>query len=469
MATKQIRFDILQISFIRKLIRSPAVPLVFQVLTFLLVVILAVIGFRVGTDMPAEDLLTLRKTNLTTLLVWGLWWPAMIIAMVAFGRVWCMVCPLEMLSRLGDALARRLGLPRLTMGKFLRSGWMMLAGYFVLQIGVAFFLLHRLPHATAILLIALASSAFFVGLVFRGPRAFCRGFCPAGAVLSVYARHTPIQLEMIDPDVCATCETKDCIKESNRYRLDARSCPSLLRPFDRTVSDVCVLCLQCAKVCPHDNVGFGLVSADAPIRRRQLLRPFEAAFVLFAFGFLTHEIVEDVHFGDQIFAFVPEHLAAWLGVQTAWVEKLWYLGLFQVLFWTVLVAIAYLAGHKGKLGTLLLAAATGAAPVVAVAHVAKATAKLTGWVGYLPGALADPNGMTTFRHFVSHPTDMPAALLGPMVAGWLGLVLLVVIAHRSMGWIRKLPRQTLTAAWVGLAGALVLFAADLSLWAFGIQ
>ena len=91
-----------------------------------------------------------------------------------------------------------------------------------------------------------------------------RFFCPAGALLSVYGRQTPLQLEARDPEVCETCATKDCIQEENRNKLDKRSCPSLLRPLDRKPSDGCVLCLQCVKVCPHDNMGVGIVAADAP-------------------------------------------------------------------------------------------------------------------------------------------------------------------------------------------------------------
>ncbi len=468
MAEPRIRFDVLRNKVVRTMVQHPAFPLVLQVLTLVIVVTLAVIGLGVGRGMPEESLLTLRKTNLTSYLVWGLWWPAMIIAMVAFGRVWCTICPLELLSRVGDALARKLNLPRLALGRFLRAGWFMLAGYLLLQIGVAFFQLHRMPHHTALLLLALPISALLVGLLFRGPRAYCRAFCPAGAVLSVYGRLTSVQLETRNQDVCDQCSTKDCIKESNRFRFDARSCPSLLRPFDRKASDACVLCFQCAKVCPHDNIGFGSVSAEAPVRRKQLLRPFEAAFVIFAFGFLTHEIVEDVHWGDAVFAWVPEHVASWLHGHTGWMENLWYLGGFQLVFWSLLAAVAYAAGHKGKLRDLFLGAATGAAPVVAVTHLAKATAKIAGWLGYLPGALADPKGLRTFHDLTSGAMTTPPVLFGTNVAGWLGLILVTIMALKSRGWIGKLPKESLVAARVGLVAATLLFATDLALWALGI-
>gem|GEM_PF-4343931 len=34
-------------------------------------------------------------------------------------------------------------------------------------------------------------------------------------------------------EVCASCRTKDCVREEHRYRLAARSCPSVITPFQR--------------------------------------------------------------------------------------------------------------------------------------------------------------------------------------------------------------------------------------------
>ena len=43
------------------------------------------------------------------------------------------------------------------------------------------------------------SGALVTGLVFRQPRSFCKAFCPSGALLSVYGRYNPVQLEARDP------------------------------------------------------------------------------------------------------------------------------------------------------------------------------------------------------------------------------------------------------------------------------
>jgi len=149
----------------------PGFPILLQGAALVAVGWLAANGIGLGTGMPADDLMTLRKTNLTTLVVWGLWWPGMIAVALALGRVWCTVCPMELVNRIGDALARKVGWPRGRLSAFLRAGWMTVALYLVLQLFVAGLSIHRVPHFTAILLLSLIGLALFPVLCFgRGVR-----------------------------------------------------------------------------------------------------------------------------------------------------------------------------------------------------------------------------------------------------------------------------------------------------------
>jgi len=420
-------------------------------------------GFGIGQD--AGNPLILRKTNLATLTVWGLWWPAMIALALAAGRLWCAVCPMELVNRLALVAGRALGLRQIRLGRTLRAGWIAVALYLLLQFLVAGLSIHRVPHDTAVFLVTLLGLALVTGLVFRDTRSFCRGFCPAGALLSVYGRNTPIQLEMRDPAVCVDCATLDCIAVANRHRFDARSCPSLLLPFDRDPSSGCVLCLQCAKVCPHDNVGFGLAAADSPIRRRTLLRPSEAAFVMIALGFVMHEVVGEVAWADAVFHAVPFAFAArFPGVPVGWLEAIWFLAIAPALFWFAIAAAARLAGCRGTPGRLLTAAATGAAPVVAAAHLGKAAAKFAAWSGYLPLAIRDPRGLDTLRDIGDGDLAAPVAWAGLSSIGWCMLLLTAVIAVRSWSGARHPAPASPPAARTGLAGASLLFAAVFTAW-----
>jgi len=461
----QFHVNLLACRPIRAFVRNAAFPVALQAIALAGVLFYIWNGWGIGLRHGAAELMTLRKTNLTTLFVWGLWWPGMIALALVLGRAWCTVCPMELANRLGDWVARQVGWPRARLGRWLRAGWLIVVAYLALQVLVAGISIHRIPHHTAVMLIVLLAGALGAGLVFREPRAFCKSLCPAGALLSVYGRYTPAQLDVRDPEVCGKCQTRDCVAAANRDRFDKRSCPSLLRPYAREQSDGCVLCFQCAKVCPHDNVGFGLARATAGVRRHRLLLPFEAAFVMFAAGFVAHDVIAEVKWLDEIFHVVPKALQQLApAVKFGWFEALWFLVLFPLALWTAAAVVAYAVGGRQRLGALLLAAATGAAPVVAVAHLAKSAAKVASWGGFLPLALADPAGVETFQRIGDKALAAPAPWVGLPPLGWAMLILLALVAWRSLRWIREASGEAARAAYAGLGVTAAFFAATLLVW-----
>lgn len=463
MPPARLSLDLLSFRPVRRLLGSPAFPLALQILALVGVIALAINGWGIGPDASAAELKTLRKTNLTTLVVWGLWWPGMIATALLLGRAWCTVCPMELVSRLGDAAARRLGLRRLPLGSALGAGWAVVAAYLTLQLLVAGASIHRVPHYTALLLLALLGTALAAGLLVREPRGFCRSLCPAGVLLSVYGRFTPVQLDVKDPDVCAACATRDCVSAARRDRLDARSCPSLLRPFARSPSDGCVLCLQCAKTCPAENVGLGLATTASPLRSPAPLRAAEAVFVVIASGFVTHELAGEVPWLEGIFHRVPQALG--LGLPFGWIEAVWFLVAFPATLWLVVAGAARLAGHRGGARELLLAAATGAAPVVAVAHLAKALAKLASWGGFLPLALRDPRGLDTLGALGAKALPAPGPLVPLSVVG--ALVLCGLAALAVWSWRRQRTGAHVVAGRAGVLATAALFGAVLTVWVRG--
>ncbi len=464
----RFRVDLLRWGPTRGLLRWRWFPIGIQLLLVAVVVGLAINGFGVGEGYTAAELKTLRKTNLTTLVVWGLYWPGMIAVALAAGRIWCTVCPMELVHRTADALARVVGWPRARLPRLLRAGWITLALYLLMQVLVATIALHRLPHATAWLLVSLLGLAFASGLLFRHPRAFCTAFCPAAALLSVYGRFTPFQLDSRDGRVCDDCRSRDCVRADNRHRLDGRSCPSLLRPYRREASDGCVMCLQCSRSCPHDNVGLGLARPAAPVRRTRPLRAYEAGFALIATGFVAHEVFGEAPGLDPYFHHVP----AWLGEALGWMpfrwwEGLWYLALFPALVWGTFLLIARLVRRRQSTGALLIAAATGAAPVIAVAHLAKALAKLAGWAPYLPGALADPAGHATFAALAGGALARPTPLVPLTPIGWFSLLCAVGIAVLSWRWVKELDPGTRGVARAALVVSALLMMGVIASWSAG--
>jgi len=463
----RFRVDWIRHRAARALALHPLFPLILQMVMLAGLALLVFFGLGVGADTDAATLSTLRKTSLTTLVVWGLWWPAMIAVAMSLGRAWCLVCPMELVNRCADEAARKTGWPRLRMGRLLRAGWLIVLVYMILQWSVAVFHIHRVPHFTALLLVVLLVTALVSGLIFREPRSFCKGFCPAGALLSAYGRLSPVGIDIRDPETCKECDTRDCVQETLRHRFHARSCPSLLRPFAREASDGCVLCLQCAKVCPHDNVGVGVLSTEAPQRREALLRPAEAAFVLMVFGFVSHEVIGELPWLDTWFHAAPSGLArAFPSIGFGWFEAAWFLVLFPACFWLLVLGFVRLFRAGDSLVKTLQVIATGAAPAVAGAHLAKAVAKFVSWGGHLPQAMRDPRGLDTLEGLHAGSITPPGRLLSLEIVGWVLTALLLVLAVRTWSRVRHLEAKDRLAARTGLAFAWAFFTVVLLAWSF---
>jgi hypothetical protein len=198
------------------------------------------------------------------------------------------------------------------------------------------------------------------------------------------------------------------------------------------------------------------------------LLPFEAAFAMIAAGFVTHELVGEVAWLEERFHAVPTALSAAIpALGFGWAEAIWFLALFPLLLWSAAALAARLRGQNGPLSRVLIAAATGAAPVIAVAHVAKALAKLASWAGFLPLALADPRGLDTLHALSSGAVSAPARLVGLGVVGWGVLVVMLVVGARSWRWTRDAAADALPAARAGFAVAVLVFSGVLVVWASG--
>jgi len=442
-AARRFRFNVLNSTFVRKAVKNPLFPYVFQVAALGVGVWLIVVGFRAGRPGPrGSDLAAvIGKTNAATLIVWGLWWPGLVLLTLLLGRVWCTMCPLELVSNLARRYARQVMMFRgLSRPAWVRDGFIVFAWYWLLQFLAVSFGLHGSPLYTSRLLIALLGLAVVAGVLFNKPRAFCESICPAALLLNLYNRFTPIALTNVDPGVCRRCVTKDCVRDRNRTKWDARSCPSLLRPYDLKSKDPCVLCFQCAKVCPNGNIGFGAVNPAASPVTPAPPTPLPLAAALFVFmaaGFVPHDLFADVPFADQIFHAVPQ----WLTDQVRrpswfrWFEAVWFAGILPGLVFGVVWLADLLFKTRHRLTEFAGRVALFLVPVLAAGHAMKALVKLNAWCLYLPGALSDPKGRATAEKITGNVLVPPPSLLPePLAAGIASaaLVLAVVYALRKV-------------------------------------
>ncbi|MDP6457272.1 MAG: 4Fe-4S binding protein [Candidatus Marinimicrobia bacterium] len=92
---------------INKLFRLTWFPLAFQLFTLVVFIMLIIGGLQANTG-DIEFAKELRNTNLSNLIVWSYWWPLIVLSAIFLGRVWCTVCPMELVT----SLAAKVGYKR---------------------------------------------------------------------------------------------------------------------------------------------------------------------------------------------------------------------------------------------------------------------------------------------------------------------------------------------------------------------
>lgn len=462
--------DLMRLRVVRALIQSKGFPYLFQVASLAALLGLAVLGWGLYTPEGANAKL-FAKSNLVTLVIWGIWWPVMVWAAVLFGRVWCAVCPLELVSNISERLGRLVGIPQRALRKWMLSGGVMLALYVLIQLLVAGAHINRVPAYTSMFLLALFAAAATVGLFFKD-RAFCRGFCPVGLLLSVYGRGGTFAVRSGEKSVCSACPDKACKSGHNRQWLDARSCPSLLNPPQLDASRDCLLCGQCLKSCGHENMSLLLRMPYPATDRRELTASWPTTlFIMVVSGFVLWELTTEWPAAEAIFVALPERLAAWIGLE-AWsglVSGLWALLLVPITLWTAAALTAKLAGDTRPVLLFWRQVALPISLVVAAGHMSKGLAKLASWIVYLPYALDNPTGLDTIAQFGAKTVLQPQPLISMAVAGGIGTVLVVagfVLACRELRLVNSSVRRRHYLP-LGMAAALAL--AVIVGWPFGVH
>jgi cytochrome c oxidase assembly factor CtaG len=264
------RIDLLRVPVLGAALRSLAARRVAQAVMLLL-----------AAALIADGLLGPRMSpmNLAGVLPWTYWRGLVVIALLAVGNVFCMVCPF-MLPR---ALAKRLLPARRVWPRWLRGKWLAVALLAAYLCAYEVFGLWDAPRLTAAIALSYFAAALLIDGVFRGA-AFCKHVCPIGQFQFIQATVSPFTIAARRLDVCRACAGADCVR-GNAVR---RGCElDLFVPEKRGNLD-CTLCLDCVRACPHDNVGLLAVAPGAELAidpprsslRRLSERPDIAALAL---------------------------------------------------------------------------------------------------------------------------------------------------------------------------------------------
>jgi len=386
--------NLLNVKLVRNLLASRWFPFVPQVMILITFGFIIAGGWGVSTS-DAALAKVLRNTNLSNLLVWSYWWPVIIVIAILIGRVWCTVCPMELVS----TLAARIGLRRRVPG-FFRSGWVITIFFtLILLVGIHALSLHRLPHRMAIYMLMLLMVALVCGLVFE-KRAFCSYVCPVGHLLGLYAMISPFEWRADDLIKCKECKTRDCSARENYYRLIGHSCTSNLSPPTIKDNRDCLLCTQCLKVCPHKNIRFSTRKPYADFFSGIELKTAQAAFVLLVSGFVVYEILSEWPKSGAIVTWAPDQLIEVLGITgsavTGFFSATVMFILYPVILFSVVVVLSkFLSRTSAGDIAITRTFALLLVPTMAAAHLIKAVLKMTSRIPYWNHVFADPTGRQT--------------------------------------------------------------------------
>lgn len=413
---------------INKLMSVKGFPTLAKLVMFLVMIFLIVTGFMAYSD-DAFFLKQLRYTNLANLLVWSYWWPVIVLLAVVFGRVWCLVCPVELIA----SWLPRIGFKR-SRPNWVLSGWMITVFFIlILFFGIEILEIHRNPAFMAVYLLTIIGVAVLVGLIYE-KNTFCRYFCPVGYLLGIYSRLASWGWKVKKQDVCDSCKDKSCISKFDLYNLESKSCGVDLQAFQLNTSTDCILCGGCRKVCSKGNTegkagrpnpGYYRTGFARGLFNLNPLKPAEVAFIFVVSGFVLNEILTEYGLTNIIMSVVSGMLPQSLGVTNSTLFSLLSaLELYVIIpfiFWALPYGISLLWGLRLKLGDYLKYYSLVFIPLMAAAHISKSILKTTSRLPYLDFAFMDIRGMETAKKISEGDIE-----LGTMLP-WTNVVVTVFI------------------------------------------
>jgi len=444
------RVDLLRLPGLRALLRQRWFPLVLQapvVLLFLLVVAAGLFG------NPAPG------RNIAPVLTWTVWWASLVLLILFLGKVWCTACPWMALADWLGKLIPRLDLP---WPRALRNIWpatflFVLLTWLELGYGVT-----EKPWLTATLGLAMVAFAASTLLVFER-KGFCRYACLVGRVSGLYSTFASTELRAADLDVCRRCVTKDC------YRGNEYGAPCPTHEFLGTMQEntYCILCMECVKSCPEDNVALNLRTWGADLLESVRPRKDEAYLAVIMLSMTAfHGLTMTLTWDRLVQGIDAATGMGWLAAFSVGMAGMLLLPLAA--YYAVCILMTWFAGdRRHDARTLFVRFAYSLLPIALFYHLAHNLQHILYEGKKLVRIASDPFGWG-WNLFGTAQMAVDAVL--PLEVGWalqvtlilVGHVYAIVIAHRTAWSLYDDPRVA-TASQIPMLAAMLLFSFQ-SLW-----
>jgi len=392
---------------INRILLRGYMPVSLKYISLIAYTLLIITGLSAFSTDPAV-LQQLRNTNLGNLVVWSYWWPAIVFLAIFFGRIWCMVCPVEVVT----TFFARIGLKR-KRPAWLLSGWVITAFYmFILLAGIQGFAIHRNPYYMSMYLLMIAGVSVIIGSIYE-KNTFCRYVCPVGYLLGLYSRFSFFGWRVKDVRTCKTCRDKSCIHRSFRYNLNMKSCGVDLYPAVISDNSDCILCAGCMKTCANHqsqpdsarpNPMLTYIGFANDLFKLKPLKVAEMVFVLVVSGFVISEIWSEWSVTGGFLEYLPGMLVGPLPVPgkagTVLVKGLSLFLFFPLIIWLLPFLISRLCGSGLRIKEYFLNYGIAFIPIIAAAHLGKSVLKTTSRIPYFEHLTDDISGNSTAEKII---------------------------------------------------------------------
>lgn len=320
----QPRFNLLALPGIGRLLRWRWGRLLFQFPLLLLALLLIYDGFT-GAVLASQ--------NLATVAAWIHYRGIVILVLLFLGNLFCMSCPFT----IPRTLAHRLSRYGRRWPRKLRNKWVAIA-----MLVLIFFLYEWLDLWASPLLTAWVIVAYFVAaLVLESLFAespFCKYVCPLGTFNFASSTVSPLQISVANHEVCQTCEGKECVNGSQ----EVLGCGTELFPPQIKSNMDCILCLDCARACPYDNVALIARPPLQEVSSGGWPRRWDLTFLILVF---TVAGLSNAFGMVPPFFVLQQRLSAWLTMGSEFVLLAIIFGIINIL---VPLVIIYLIGVSSR-------------------------------------------------------------------------------------------------------------------------
>ena len=261
------RRDLLRAPLLGRLLRARRGRLCLQI-PFLLVALLLIYDGFTGPPLAAQ--------NLATVGVWVHTRGFVILALLLFGNLFCMGCPFT----IPRTVAVRFSGRGRRWPRALRNKWLAVAVFVGFLFAYEWLDMWASPALTAWVIIGYFVGAFVLEAAFA-ESPFCKYVCPLGTFNFAASTVSPTQITVRDHDVCRTCVGKECVNGSPTVL----GCGTELFPPTLRSNLDCILCLDCARACPYDNVALTIRPRERELVENAWPRRWDVSFLIMVFAF----------------------------------------------------------------------------------------------------------------------------------------------------------------------------------------